>query len=576
MFNYRLKNENTLGVLETVFNNRDITQEEANKILSPNKNVLEDGSMYANMEKGIELLRNSINNNNKIATLIDEDFDGYASSSIIYNFIKEKIKYNNIDYILHNKAKVHGLTDYVVDYILENKIDLIICPDSASNDIESHTKLLENGVKILILDHHLIDSKIIENKNIALINNNLEPTKNKFLSGTGVTYKFIETYSKKYDININKKYIDLVACSLISDMCNMSNLENRYLFNNGRQKVFTTNLLLKSFYGDIQTEELSITDIGFKIVPFINSVIRLGTMEQKEMMFKAFAEHIEFIDYKKRGVGIIQQSIQDAVVRISKNTKSKQDKEIKKIIELIKNRISEKQLDNNKVIICNTQEIENNELNGLAANKLVDIYNKPVLLFKEKDGVYMGSARGVNNCKEIEDFKKLCLDTDCFNFCLGHSNAFGFSINKKELIKANNIFNEKLEGIEIDRRTEVDYIFNNINLEDVISIAEYQDLWSNSLKEPKFVIRNIKINSDEIKKIGTSTYIFNINKVNFTKFFGSKNWIDNIIKKQDNPFGDVNLELEILCTFRKNSKGYSYVDIIDINSEIYNIEEDIF
>lgn len=115
--------------------------------------------------------------------------DGYTSSSILYLYIKNLYPEARLDYIIH-EGKQHGLAD-VVDEIIEKsgQIDLIICPDSSSNDEEQHLILEECGVPVLVLDHHIQDTPT--HSSAIIINNQTSSNySNKQLTGAGVVYQF--------------------------------------------------------------------------------------------------------------------------------------------------------------------------------------------------------------------------------------------------------------------------------------------------------------------------------------------------------------------------------------------------
>ena len=63
----------------------------------------------------------------------------------------------------------------------------MLIPDASSNDYEEHRILKDNGIEIIILDHHLADH--ISN-NAIIINNQLSDYPNKELSGVGVIWQF--------------------------------------------------------------------------------------------------------------------------------------------------------------------------------------------------------------------------------------------------------------------------------------------------------------------------------------------------------------------------------------------------
>ena len=90
--------------------------------------------------------------------------------------------------MLH-EHKQHGLED-CCQAILNNNVDydLIILPDSSSNDYQYHELLGEHDTRCLVLDHHDVDEKIFS-KYSCIINNQLsEQYPNKDLTGAGVTW----------------------------------------------------------------------------------------------------------------------------------------------------------------------------------------------------------------------------------------------------------------------------------------------------------------------------------------------------------------------------------------------------
>lgn len=83
------------------------------------------------------------------------DVDGFTSSAILYNYLKDNFadKYNfTLEYHIPN-GKEHGLRNSIMDWLTEKKqFDLLILPDSSSNDYEEHKILKKMGYDILVLD----------------------------------------------------------------------------------------------------------------------------------------------------------------------------------------------------------------------------------------------------------------------------------------------------------------------------------------------------------------------------------------------------------------------------------------
>ena len=90
-----------------------------------------------------------------------------------------------VNYILHARAKAHGLDD---DIVISDDTKLLIIPDAGTNDTEQCKELSENGIDILILDHHESEEK---NPYALIVNNQMSDNYfNKDFCGAGVVYKF--------------------------------------------------------------------------------------------------------------------------------------------------------------------------------------------------------------------------------------------------------------------------------------------------------------------------------------------------------------------------------------------------
>ena len=168
--------------------------------------------------------------------VVDSDADGFTSSALLLNYLNRlfpKWTQKNITYVLH-EGKQHGLNDQNLEDITKSYYKLVICADSSSNDYEAHKYLHENGIDILILDHHEAE-KVSENA--CVINNQLSNYPNKTLSGVGVVYKFccyIDSLLKK---NIANDFLDLVAIGMIADMMDLRDLETKALITEGLRRI---------------------------------------------------------------------------------------------------------------------------------------------------------------------------------------------------------------------------------------------------------------------------------------------------------------------------------------------------
>ena len=104
---------------ETVLLNRGIDE----SLFTLDKSVIEDYNNYDNINEGVELLVQHINNNSNILIVADCDVDGVTSFAILYNYLKEEYGDKvNLEFVIH-EDKEHGLSK---DIIIEDHINLVI------------------------------------------------------------------------------------------------------------------------------------------------------------------------------------------------------------------------------------------------------------------------------------------------------------------------------------------------------------------------------------------------------------------------------------------------------------------
>ena len=211
--------------------------------------------------------------------------DGFTSSALFVKFMQY---INHPIGILMDEGKTHGLTDNIMDDIIGN-YDLVIIPDAGSNDIEQHKKLLDNDVDFIILDHHEVLSESIKHlnndENGVVVNNQLLDM-NKNYTGVGMVYIFLKyvNFYENLDIDIDK-HLDLVALGAIGDVSNVADKEIRYYVTKGLNNI--TNPFIKAVMERKGLKEMTGRDASFSIISMINAVTRIGTVEEKQVLFDA-------------------------------------------------------------------------------------------------------------------------------------------------------------------------------------------------------------------------------------------------------------------------------------------------
>lgn len=571
MIKYRLK-EQGIDIVDTVLTNRGLTEQQVKSILKPDSSVIESPYTLKNMDKAVKKVVQAIRENKSIVIPIDSDADGWCSAGQLYHYIRHVLNYENIIYIFHKNPKAHGFTEHIVKELKNCKAGLVIMADGGCGDEDrrKYQTVLDNGTEIVILDHHPFTGSYQEE--VALVNCHQKgDNTNTNLSGAAVVYKFLQALSSELGNSKEVlRYRDLVALSLVSDVMDLKELENRVLLNEGSVGVNITSPFIKKIMSKNKVEEyLSIEELGFSIAPLINATVRMGKTTDKEKVFRSLMGIEELVESEKRGEkgkGIFVP-LEDEAVRIASNLKSSQDKKRDKAMEELFKREANN-LWSGKVFIADVTDYMDSEISGLVANKILDIVNKPILLIRrdEERGCYTGSARGLSESRELPSFKKVCLNTGYFMFCAGHENAFGVGISKNNIENVKKALNENLKNIDFFTGHYIDGEYNKtIPLAHVKSIAQYEKLWCNNIKAPLFIVKDVRMSTDDIEKVGNATYTFKIGDVKFTKNFGSKKWYEKVIQLEKLPFGG-DIIADIVCKLRKTKKGYYWCDIVDMVS----------
>ena len=483
-----------------------------------------------NLRKGLEILKQHLDENKKIMLIVDPDPDGFTSSSILYNYIKQIKPDANLHYYLHT-GKEHGV---IVDTIGED-IDLVIIPDAGSNQDDDLDSLLNQGKAVVVIDHHIVDSKIqLENDNFALINNQASAAfDNKDLTGAGMVLKFIQGYDQTYGYNYSGQYYDLAALGIISDMAYSGNLDNNYIITNGlrhiRNPYFAALLEKQSFSITSATNPTKI-DIAFYITPVINGVIRVGTQENKDLMFRALTDtyNTEIFTQTVRGE-IRQETLFQKAAREAVNLRAGQNRTLDRILENIYEVIEDEQLYNNQIIIYKTSLEDQDEipktLTGLLAMKIVAKYNKPALVLRPRlengEQYWFGSGRG-KTVHGFNSLKKFLESSGLVEYASGHDNAHGVGIKESNIEPLIEYANETLKDIDFGSDTvDVFGIFdqNDMNISALWEFADYEYLYGNGIPQPMFAFELV-IPKTDVKIIGNkaSTIKWKTRGVTFIAF----------------------------------------------------------
>lgn len=570
------------NVLKTVLKNRNIT--DYNTYLHLTDDVLMDFNKLDNISEAVKCFVKHYENKDKIAILADNDVDGLCSSAMMYRYIKELDKDYQVKLIIHQRNKSHGLSDN--DFELPQDVKLLIVPDAGTNDAAACKRFSEQGIDVLILDHH---QKAIENPYAIIVNNQISKDyTNKELCGAGVTYKFLQALDTELWVEYADNYLDLCAFANIADDMDITSFETKRLiqkgFSNIRNEFFQTLIKAQEFS---MNGIVSIHNVSWFLAPVINGMIRIGSFEDRELMFKAAAGIYEEFEYKKRATKkepakTILEDIYERAARLAKNAKGRQDKMrtdgLNKVIENI-GAID----DDTKVVMCDVSDFLDEGLTGITAIRVAEYYQRPCILLKEhiktdEQGnditTYGGSMRNYDN-SPVENFQAVINSCPAFNYCMGHPNAAGVDINPDKVDEARRELNAALSDVVYDPTYNVDFDLDKTTVSYglIKEMAELEDYVGKGFSKPLIACTfSFERGNIELKGKENDTIVARVNDVPFYFFKVGSNPLGEWLNETWNDNSQVTVEV-VGFPHINSFKGIKELQIVVEDFNVLKIED---
>ena len=404
-------------VFEVILKQRGIADPE--HFFNPTEDDLFPLDNLYRIDEAFDRLDKAIKEDEKIAILFDTDLDGTASGAIITRYLRNFT--NNIETYI-DEGKQHGLIGQDIEKFFD--VDLLIVVDSLDKNELQYKKLYENKTDVIILDHHAIKESVPYDDYSILVSSQRKYS-NPQLSGAGVTWKFCKYMDEQYLTGYADELVDLAACGLVGDMMDMTVMENRYIVSKGLSKI--NNPAIKKTVGGF---EFNSTAISFSVAPIINASNRIG---KNDIAMKAFIE-----DDNKTLLKYMREL---------KKCRVLQNEEVDRILPEAINSCEEQKDKKMIVVFIDTDY----GISGLLGNKLLERYQRPILILKDCGDTYKGSMRATG----VSDFRKICNESGLAK-ADGHELASGIEI-KKELLNEFTIYiEETLPELKDDSTTNID------------------------------------------------------------------------------------------------------------------------
>ena len=313
-------------------------------------------STFKDMDKATKRIVKAINNKEKITIIGDYDVDGVTSTTIMKLFFDE-IEYP-IEWIIPNRFKDgYGLSANIIPRILGT--DLAITVDNGISAIYAAQLCKEEGIELIITDHHLLANEIPEA--YAIIDQKQPDCTFPYsdVCGAQIAWYLIASIKNELNIQINMmQYLELVSIAIIADMMPLLHI-NRAMVVAGIEMLNKSNRpAIRAFKEHSNKESITAEDIGFFLAPILNSA---GRMEDASYA-------VDFLS---------SINIYDARVRLSKlinfNSNRKKTEE-----EITQKAIS--QSNNSDNVIVAVGEKWHEGVVGIVAARVSRMFEKPAII----------------------------------------------------------------------------------------------------------------------------------------------------------------------------------------------------
>ena len=396
----------------------------ARRFLKADLKDLRDPYIFQDMEKAVDKILKAINNDERILIYGDYDVDGITSVALLFSVLREFT--TNLYYYIPNRFQEgYGLNEEAIDIAFKNNFKLIITVDCGISSISEIEKANNYGIDVIVTDHHQPQKDLPSA--IAIINPKCDTNYPfKELAGVGVSFKVAQALYSKLKKNQDDLWslLDYVALGSIADSVPFID-ENRILIKYGLKALNQTKkeglkaLIMESGinYGNLGTRE-----VNFALAPRINAAGRLGDSKLAlELLLTNSESKAKYLSRKLSEINKRRKEIGDNILREARKLASKQVKE-----------------EDNKVLVL-ASENWNQGVIGIIASRLVDEFNRPVIIISKKDGIAKGSGRSINGF-HLYNVLELCQDI-LINFG-GHKLAAGITIESNKISEFKSRINE--------------------------------------------------------------------------------------------------------------------------------------
>lgn len=396
----------------------------ARSFLQPSYDQLHDPYLMVGVAEAVDRLLLAIDNAEPVLVYGDYDVDGTTGTALLLralNLLGARTGFH----VPHRFTEGYGIQQAALEKAVAEGFKLAISVDCG---IRAHEPLYwarDNGLDVIITDHHLPDEGEGVPPAFAVLNPNQRgcnyPDKN--LAGVGVAFKLVEAlFRRRGKESSIGAFLKVVAIGTVADVAKLTG-ENRTIVALGLKDLpKATNVGLRALMEVAGCGEgMTAYDIGFRLGPRINAAGRMdaaravvelfGTTDKKEAT--RLARHLDDRNQERKQV---QQQI----------------------VELAISELEGSGNDSAYVAVIAGEGWHRGVI-GIAASKISERINRPCVVLSIDGEVAHGSGRSIGPYHLLNG---LTMCADLFEKFGGHSHAAGITIKPDRIPELRRRLNE--------------------------------------------------------------------------------------------------------------------------------------
>ena len=454
-------------LVSEVLAQRDLDYEDTIKLLKQPQSLLEEPEKLVGCHDVANAIVKAVDTKKDIYIFADYDVDGLTSGYVMATFLHSLGVKPSIHY--PERKEGYGLSLSYVQKLPENSV--VITVDNGITAIDAVDYCNQHKIQVIVTDHHEPKDKLPQ---CVICDPFLElKGYGHHLCGAAVAWKVCQRVQKIMGKGETENLLPYVAIGTISDVMPMV-LENQAIVRMGLDMISeknTPNLweLMQAY----KLHDISVADIAWKIAPLLNACSRLGNVR--------LAAQLLF--YR----GDIQ-GLRKLITEIDALNERRKRETVKATEEL---RIHDYSQD--QVCIFDASEYAPG-IAGIIANKLMDMHNKPAIVYVKNGGPYYSSSSRspINLLPFLEKEKQLGHIVDYG----GHANACGITL-LQDVDTLQQSLNQQLASCdyvieEPELLIDAEITFSDLTKQNYIQLNKIPTD-KVTFPEAKFIMKNVKV-----------------------------------------------------------------------------------